>query len=176
MKTVLILRHAKSSWNDPLLSDHDRPLNKRGKRDAPYIGEFLKHQQLVPDLILSSTAKRARKTAQAVAKASGYDGEVEMITSFYHAEPETYISRLEDLPDTYQRVMVVGHNPTLEMLVTQLTNCFETMPTAAVAYVQLPIENWRKLADSTAAGSMQGQLLQLWRPKELVLDQSTSLC
>ena len=104
MKTVLILRHAKSSWNDPLLSDHDRPLNKRGKRDAPYIGEFLKRRQLVPDLILSSTAKRARKTAQAVAKASGSDGTVEIITSFYHSEPNTYISQLADLPDIYQRV------------------------------------------------------------------------
>ena len=64
MKTLLILRHAKSSWNNLDLPDYDRPLNKRGKRDAPRMGDFLRHQDLVPDLVISSTAKRAKKTAK----------------------------------------------------------------------------------------------------------------
>jgi phosphohistidine phosphatase len=72
MKSILILRHAKSSRKDPDLTDHDRPLNKRGKRDAPRMGRLLRKENLVPDIIISSTAMRARATAQAVAKASGY--------------------------------------------------------------------------------------------------------
>ena len=72
MKSILILRHAKSSWKHPDVNDHDRPLNKRGKRDAPYMGELLRDKHLVPDFIISSTAKRARSTAKAVAKAAGY--------------------------------------------------------------------------------------------------------
>ena len=72
MKTLLILRHAKSSWNNPDLSDYDRSLNRRGKRDAPRMGKFLRQQSLIPDLIISSTAKRAKKTAKLFAKAIGY--------------------------------------------------------------------------------------------------------
>jgi phosphohistidine phosphatase len=76
IKTLLILRHAKSSWKFPDLADHDRPLNKRGKRDAPKIGNLLKEKDLVPDLIISSTAVRAKRTAKMVAKASKYKGNV----------------------------------------------------------------------------------------------------
>ena len=83
MKTLLLLRHAKSSWKHPELADHDRPLNKRGKRDAPSIGQLVSDKGLVPDLIMSSTAKRARKTARAVAKASGYKGKIELTPTFY---------------------------------------------------------------------------------------------
>ena len=79
MKTLLILRHAKSSWNYPELSDYDRPLNKRGKRDAPRMGKFLREQKLTPDRILTSSAKRARRTASKVAKACGYGGKVKKI-------------------------------------------------------------------------------------------------
>ena len=85
MKTLLILRHAKSSWNNLDLPDYDRPLNKRGKRDAPRMGDFLRHQDLVPDLIISSTAKRAKKTAKLFAKAVGYKEKISLETSFYHA-------------------------------------------------------------------------------------------
>ena len=82
MKTLLILRHAKSSWNNLDLPDYDRPLNKRGKRDAPRMGDFLRHQDLVPDLIISSTAKRAKKTAKLFAKAVGYKEKISLETSF----------------------------------------------------------------------------------------------
>jgi len=76
MKTLLILRHAKSSWKNPGLADHNRPLNKRGKRDAPRVGRLLRDKNLTPDLILSSTAKRALDTAEAAAESSGYEGEI----------------------------------------------------------------------------------------------------
>ncbi len=77
MKTLLVLRHAKSSWKDSGLADHDRPLNKRGKHDAPRMGTLLAKEDLVPDLIISSSAKRAKSTAEAVAMNCGYDGEIQ---------------------------------------------------------------------------------------------------
>lgn len=162
MKTLLILRHAKSSWKDSSLADHDRPLNKRGKQDAPRMGKFLRKQDLTPDKIISSTAKRARKTATAVAKASRYEGKVELTKAFYHAGPEAYLTVLRNLSDDYQWVMVVGHNPGMEELVASLTGRMETMSTAAIAHVALPIESWQELDDG-----VQGEFLHLWRPKAL---------
>ena len=76
MRTLLVLRHAKSSWNDSALGDHQRPLNERGERDAPLVGERLRRQKLTPDLIISSDAERAQMTARAVARAAGYAGEM----------------------------------------------------------------------------------------------------
>ena len=160
MKTLLILRHAKSSWKDASLADHDRPLNKRGKRDAPRMGEFVREQGLAPDRIISSTAKRARNTAKAVAKACCCEDKVELTSEFYHATPGVYLAVLQNVPDDDSRVMVVGHNPGMEALVAHLTGSRETMPTAALAHVVLPIEKWAELDYE-----VQGELLGLWRPK-----------
>lgn len=162
MKTLLILRHAKSSWADARLADHDRPLNKRGKRDAPRMGQLLHDEDLVPDLIVSSTAKRARATAAAVAEAADYDGEVRLDPSLYHGEPEDYYEVLRTLEDDLQRVMVVGHNPGMEALVEALTDQDEHLPTAALAHVTLPIDRWREVDDEC-----RGRLVHLWRPREL---------
>ena len=163
MKTLLILRHAKSSWKDASLADHDRPLNKRGKRDAPRMGKLLQEQDLVPDRIISSTAKRARNTAKAVAKACHCADRVELTSEFYHAGPGSYLAVLQNVQDDNQRVMVVGHNPGMEALVAHLTGGMETMPTAALAHVALPIEKWAELDYE-----VQGELLDLWRPKALI--------
>ena len=163
MKTLLILRHAKSSWQDTSLADHDRPLNKRGKRDAPRMGKLLQEQDLVPDQIISSTAKRARNTAKAVAKACHCEDRVELTPEFYHAGPGSYLAVLQNVPDDDQRVMVVGHNPGMEALVAHLTGRMETMPTAALAHIELPIERWEELDYE-----VQGELLNLWRPKALI--------
>ena len=160
MKTLLILRHAKSSWKDASLVDHDRPLNKRSKRDALRMGKFLQEQGLVPDRIISSTAKRARKTAKAVAKACYCKDKVELTSEFYHAGPGSYLAVLQNASDDDQRVMVIGHNPGMETLVSHLTGRMETMPTAAVAHIALPIEKWAELDYE-----VQGKLLDLWRPK-----------
>ena len=165
MKTLLILRHAKSSWKDTSLADHDRPLNKRGKQDAPRMGKFLREQGLVPDRIISSTAKRARNTAKAVAKVCHCEDKVELTQEFYHAGPGAYLAVLQNVPDDNQRVMVVGHNPGMEALVTHLTGRMETMPTAALAHVALPIEKWDELDYE-----VQGELLDLWRPKTLIVN------
>ncbi|MCE2414622.1 histidine phosphatase family protein [Candidatus Poribacteria bacterium] len=165
MKTLLILRHAKSSWNYPELSDYDRPLNVRGKRDAPRMGKFLREQKLIPDRVLTSSAKRARKTANKVAKACGYTGKVKKLDAFYDAVVGVYFETLQALPDKYECVMVVGHNPTMEQLVGYLTGQIRRMPTAALAHIELPIQQWETLNLDTA-----GTLVNLWTPKTLFTD------
>ena len=165
MKTVLILRHAKSSWNHPELSDYDRPLNSRGKRDAPRMGKHLRQAGLIPDRILTSSAKRARKTANKVAKSCGYTGKVKKLEAFYDTVPGVFFKTLQALSDKYQRVMVVGHNPTMEQLVNHLTGEIERMPTAALAQIELPIQQWDALDLYT-----KGTLVNLWTPKTLFTD------
>jgi phosphohistidine phosphatase len=98
MKTLLILRHAKSSWKEQDLPDHDRLLNKRGKNDAPRMGKLLKDEDLIPDLIMSSIAVRAKKTTEFVAKGCKYKGKIVLNHSLYGAEPAAYLKILEGLP------------------------------------------------------------------------------
>lgn len=162
MKTLLILRHAKSSWSNSYVSDHERSLNKRGQRDAPRMGRLLKAEELVPDLIISSTAKRALATAEAVATAGDYEQEIRFTRHFYHADPETYFAVLKEVSDRYERVMVVGHNPGMQELVAWLTGVDTRFTTANIAHVQLPIQSWTELNDA-----VEGELINIWRPKEL---------
>ncbi|MBN1261956.1 MAG: histidine phosphatase family protein [Anaerolineae bacterium] len=159
-KTLLILRHAKSSWKDDALADHDRPLSGRGLRDAPRMGRLLRKVNLEPELILSSTAKRARKTVAAVADESGYGGDIRYMPDLYHADPLTFIEILRDVPDAVACVMVVGHNPGLELLLETLTGDWERLPTGALAQVSLPIAHWNQLDETTA-----GELVNLWTPR-----------
>jgi len=162
MKTLLILRHAKSSWDIPALADHDRPLNKRGRRDAPRMGALLRDQGLVPDIILSSTAKRARATAELAGEAAGYSGPISLTSKLYLAAPEDYIAVLRNLPAEIETAMVVGHNPGLEDLLEELTGLAEHLPTAALARVALPIADWPELTTD-----VEGELKALWVPREL---------
>lgn len=163
MKSVLILRHAKSSWKHPDVNDHDRPLNKRGKRDAPYMGELLRDKDLVPDFIVSSTAKRARSTAKAVAKAAGYKGEITLNQSLYAASPTAYIDVLRDLSNKYAQVLMIGHNPGLEQLVDMLTGEEHTMSTCSLVHVQLRINSWNEMDYKT-----KGRLLGIWKPSDRI--------
>ena len=162
MRTLLILRHAKSSWKDDSLPDHDRPLNKRGLKDAPRMGQLLRREDLLPDLILCSTAKRARVTAELVAEESGYEGELRLKDDLYAFDAEAYLEALSELEDKYNCVMLVGHNPAMEELLEALTGGFERMPTAALALLELPIEHWSELENEP-----EGKLIHLWHPKEL---------
>lgn len=162
MKTLLLMRHSKSSWDDAEMADFDRPLNKRGKRDAPWMGTFLHKQGAMPDLIVSSSAARARATASEVAQAMGFGGTVHFEESLYHATPGELIDQLNGLPDRYTRVMLVGHNPGMEQLLAGLAGRAEMFPTAAVAWIDLPIKAWADLQINTP-----GDLKHMWRPKEL---------
>jgi phosphohistidine phosphatase len=162
MKTVLLLRHAKSSWDQPARNDRERPLNKRGKRQAPEMGKLIYAENLTPDLILSSPAKRACKTAQAVAKNCGYDGEIEQIDDFYPGTLDDYLRVLSELPDGVRRVLVVGHNPGLEELLWVLVGEKRTLPTATLAQVELSLEAWQDLT-----ASMRGKLVMILRTPEI---------
>ncbi len=166
VKTLLLMRHAKSSWKDTELSDIDRPLNKRGKRDAPFMGAVLKEKELVPQLVLSSTAVRARQTAELVAAACNFTGDVRYLDSFYLAEPSAYLRGLADVPDDLERVMVIGHNPGLEGLLQILSGRIEALPTSTIAFLSLPVSSWRDLHDDT-----EGELLELMIPRELEVEE-----
>ena len=161
MKSILVLRHAKSNRKDPDLTDHDRPLNKRGKRDAPRMGRLLKKEHLVPDAIISSTAMRARDTAEAVAKASGYTGDITFNRSLYASGPQAYIDALHDLSDDYVRVLTIGHNPGLEELVEMLTGEIHLMPTCSMVHVKLSVDKW-----SDIDNKIKGQVAEIWRPPD----------
>ena len=162
MKTLLVLRHAKSSWKEEGIDDHERPLNKRGLKDAPRMGELLKEHDLVPEYILSSSAVRARHTAELVAEYCEYDGEIGGGRELYSFASEDYLDALEQVDDGYTRVMVVGHNPGLEELAQWLTGVYTSLPTASLAVIRLDIIHWEELEEGG-----QGELLQVFRPKEL---------
>ena len=162
MKTLLILRHAKSSWDDPGLRDHDRPLNPRGVRDAPRMGRLIVDQDLVPELVISSTAVRARSTAELATGVMPDAPEIQTTRDLYLASPHSYLEALADYAGDADPVMVVGHNPGITALVTVLTGELEEMPTAALAVVELEIDDWRDIGRSE-----RGRLVGFWRPKEL---------
>jgi phosphohistidine phosphatase len=162
MKSVLLLRHAKSSWKHSELADHDRPLNNRGKRDAPLIGRLLKKEDLVPEIIISSTATRARSTAEAVAKASGYRGEIVLDKSLYAAGPIAYLNVMHHLSNEYVRALIIGHNPGLEELVEMLTGEIHPMPTCSLAHVKFRVDKWSEI-DNKIKGKVAGIL----RPRDL---------
>jgi phosphohistidine phosphatase len=162
MKTLLVLRHAKSSWDDQALGDHERPLNTRGERDGPRMGRLVREHRLTPDVIVSSDAVRARLTAEAVADAARYAGDILLDRDLYAASPADIVSVLRKVREKAGIVLVVGHNPGLEELVARLTGQQEDLPTAALAQVVLPIDTWRDLTLST-----RGTLAGLWRPRDL---------
>ena len=163
MKTLMLLRHAKSSWKDKGIADHNRPLNKRGKKTAPVVGHLILEKQLVPDLFLSSTAVRARTTAEAVAEACNYKNTIEHLEELYLATAgELLFEAQSRVDDSIDRVMLVAHNPGMEDLVGMLSGHPEPFPTAALAVFALGIDSWRALELG-----VETSLLHLWRPREL---------
>jgi phosphohistidine phosphatase len=162
MKTLLLMRHAKSSWKEKGIEDHERGLNKRGLKDAPIMGHLLVEKELVPQRILCSSALRGRKTAELVAEASQYVGEITYLNSFYLAEPAAYLEGLIGLNDNLERVMIIGHNPGLEGLLQIFSHQVESLPTAAIAHIVLPVKDWADINEETG-----GDLVDLWRPRDL---------
>jgi len=154
MKTILLLRHAKSDWSDPGRADFDRPLAKRGLRDAPRMGEVLALFQCVPDKILASPALRAKQTTELVVKACGYKKSIQWEDSFYGGSSVDLIHALQRLPDTVERPMLVGHNPTMEETVAVLLSQCEDgwnenyairIPTAGLVCLDVGIVDWADL-------------------------------
>ena len=162
MKILLILRHAKSSWDDASMSDHERPLNDRGLKTAPLMGKLLNDNGIVPDAIFSSTARRAQHTAELAAKAAGFKNKITTVKRFYPGDPIDYIETLQKSDDTLKSIMVVGHNPGLEELTYTLTKERHELPTATLAHLELPIDHWKDLSSKTKA-----KLIRINRPKEI---------
>lgn len=160
MKTLYILRHAKSSWDDHSLSDFERPLNGRGLRAAPFIGSMMKEHGFKPDAIVSSPAKRAEQTAELVRDGAGLDKEIEFNERIYEATVGTLIAVISATIEERTSLLFVGHNPSIEGLVYYLTGEIAPMPTAALAVIKLDIDNW------TAISAGRGTLIRVFRPRE----------
>ncbi len=163
MKTLLLMRHAKSSWKDSELDDHDRGLSGRGKKDAPRMGELLKDEGLLPDYLVTSSARRARKTADHVALASGFRGECRLTEELYMAGPDKILEVIGQTPDACERLLLIGHNPGLEEFLERLTGTYTPLATAAVAHLEIDIDSWPLLTRHS-----QAELIRLWQPRELV--------
>ena len=162
MKTLLILRHGKSDWSHLGVPDDDRPLNKRGRRDAPRIGRLLLDEEMVPDLILTSPARRARETATLVAQACAFDGEIAVWDELYPGDPADHLAVLRRQDDTHRCILLVAHNPGLESLLDLLAGRQRRLPTAALAQVSLAIRRWSELRPGVT-----GELEGVWEPKGL---------
>lgn len=161
MKTLLVLRHAKSDWNNPNMSDFDRPLNGRGLRAALQMGAFVKENNLLPELIVSSPAIRAKETAELLKDAAQIATELQFDSQIYEARVNNLIDVISKTPAICEVLLLVGHNPGLENLVEYLTGEAREMPTAALAEIALEINHWSTIK----AG--QGSLKNLYKPKEL---------
>lgn len=161
MKQLLILRHAKSSWGNSSLDDWERTLNERGERDAPRVGMLLRERALVPDVIVTSDAVRARATAQAVARAAGYTREVVLEPLLYLAPPDAILEVISRLDDATAIAMIVGHNPGLEDFIEQLSGEPQGLVTAALVQLEIPIDRWRDFDFSIGA-----TIIDSWRPKD----------
>jgi phosphohistidine phosphatase len=150
MKTIILVRHAKSSWKDPSLDDFDRPLNKRGKMNAPFMGKKLKERKIKPDLLLSSPAKRARKTAIAVAKALDYPKKkIMFVNKMYHSSARYLFDLLKNLDDENESIMLFGHNPGFNDFADMLLkrNPIFNIPTTGVCCIRLDVNKWHKVKE-----------------------------
>lgn len=149
MKTLLLVRHAKSSWDRPGLDDHDRPLNARGLRDAPEMGRRLAERGLIPDRILSSTALRAQTTAQLIADAFGYDADrIVLDERLYAASDDEVLRVIREIDGDIGTAMVVGHNPETVSLARRFSRDVHEMPTCAVAEFTFDVDAWYELEDA----------------------------
>ncbi|HEX8249475.1 MAG TPA: histidine phosphatase family protein [Pyrinomonadaceae bacterium] len=160
MKTLFILRHAKSSWDNPDLADFERPLNERGLKTAPFVGNLMRERRLRVDLILSSPARRARETATLVTEAAEFAAEIRYDERIYEASPLSLLYLLSETEDEFESVLLVGHNPGLEGLIKILSGGIQSMPTAALAKIELNIDFWSKIAAES------GKLNFVVRPKD----------
>jgi phosphohistidine phosphatase len=164
VKTLLLMRHAKSSWDDANLRDFDRPLADRGKRDAPRMARALVTLDSAPDLIVSSPAVRAKETVEAIIAEGKLDAPLEFNDGIYDASSAALMQIVQRLPDERQRVLMAGHNPGFEDLLTRLTGERGRMPTAAIACIEFQTDHWADIEYG------QGKLIWLLTPKQLRKD------
>lgn len=162
MRHLLIMRHAKSSWDSPDLADFERPLNTRGLQAAPFMGNFIYKNELHPDLIISSPAKRAKQTAILVKETAKIKTKIEFEEKIYEASPTTLMYIASEISDKYDSILLVGHNPGIEGVIRILTGEIQPMPTASIVKICLNISNWNEITANC------GQLELIMHPKDLM--------
>lgn len=147
MKTLYLIRHAKSSWDDLSLEDFERPLNTRGKQDAPKMGKRLKKLKIMPDLVVSSPAKRAAKTAKKITKEIGYAAEdIAFIDNLYHASMNDLLHIVQNIPSSVDNLMLFGHNPGLTDFANAVCeNDIDNIVTAGVYTLQFEVNDWNQI-------------------------------
>ncbi|MGI9628294.1 MAG: SixA phosphatase family protein [Longimicrobiales bacterium] len=169
MPTLLLARHAKSSWDHPSLTDHDRPLNDRGRRAAPLVGAALREGGWIPDLVYSSTSVRTRETWALLGEALGDGPEVEFQQDLYLASPGTMFGAIQSAPPDTSTLMILAHNPGTHALAVGLASTGPTddlralrmkFPTGAVAVLEFDQDRWGEIDD-------QGRLLTFIQPRHL---------
>lgn len=149
MKTLYIIRHAKSSWADPIASDFERGLNDRGKRDAPKMGKRLKEKEIHPDVIISSPAKRALSTAKKISEVIKFEKHrINTEPKLYHAHEDTILSVVQGINDKHEIAMLFGHNPGLTDFVNSISGeeiNIDNVPTCGIVAFSLPVESWKEV-------------------------------
>lgn len=168
MKHLYLLRHAKSSWAEEGIDDHDRPLAGRGKKDAQRLEEYLRQAHIAPALVLCSSARRTRETLKGIQPALPKTTKVAIEDGLYLASARDVIKRLRDVADGVASVMVIGHNPTLQELAlalatrgAPLARLRENLPTGSLVSIALPEGPWSKV------GKEEGELTSMITPSDL---------
>ena len=152
MKTLYLMRHAKSSWDFIDLSDHDRPLNNRGRKDAPAMGRELAAREVSMDLIMSSSAVRALSTATLVAKELEYDvDKIAIEEDIYKSDKRELLEIIKSIPNQFDLVMLLGHNPTITDMANMVSpELIPDIPTAGVVALRFACTTWREIAKENA--------------------------
>jgi phosphohistidine phosphatase len=150
MKSIIIIRHAKSSWDQPGVDDFDRPLNERGKEDAPKMAKRLLERDIHIDAFISSSAKRARKTASIFIKElGGQKDDVILVPELYLAGPEAFYNAIAQAPDSASTIALFAHNPGITEFANELTDVrIDDMPTCAIFAIKADIQDWSAFKDA----------------------------
>lgn len=161
MRTLYLLRHAKSSWKDETLRDFDRPLKGRGRKAAEHMGQVLAEEKLKSPLVISSPAVRARETTELVLESAGLKVEPRFEERIYEADVRTLLAIVRSIPDSSGTAILVGHNPAFENLNEYLTGDGRHMPTCALAKIEFDVASWSEVSEES------GRLELFVTPKEL---------
>lgn len=146
MKKLFLIRHAKSSWDEPNLSDHERPLSERGKKDAPLMSSILKVKNILPDFIICSTANRAAETANIFAQTLDFKKTINYDSRIYEATTQNLLEVVSEIDDYFNSVFLFGHNPGLSNFANFICKTsVQNMPTACIVGFELPINKWNQI-------------------------------
>jgi len=146
MKTIFLLRHAKSDWDAAYDSDHERPLNERGRKAAALIGTYVASLGQIPDRVISSSAVRARETIELAVTEGGWTCPIETTPELYETSPDRVLELIRRQSDSFSSLLLVGHQPTWSLLLDGLVGGAEVrMPTAALARIDVPVERWSEV-------------------------------